>query len=165
MGVYSVWIEPASIKELTSQSVINVTEAYEFEIKKGAFTNTSVLTKNPGCAVVIMLNSFLSLFNVVVERLKLFINMNEKLELNELCTSLHENSRNYVLNKFFHFYYEKISSILTSKCVTLPGKFVAIAEMANLTFKRQFIYKRQHVRLLPSVHKQINCRLVRERPF
>jgi len=121
LGVYSVWIEPASIKELTSQSVINVTEAYEFEIKKG--------------------------------------------ELNELCTSLHENSRNYVLNKFFHFYYEKISSILTSKCVTLPGKFVAIAEMANLTFKRQFIYKRQHVRLLPSVHKQIHCRLVRERPF
>lgn len=117
LKLYSVWIEPASIKELTSQSLINVTEVYESEINKGAYKNTAVLTKNPGAAVMTMLNSFMNLFNVLLERLKLFLNMNDKLVETggDICQRMYDNARNYALNKFFHFYYEEIASVLTSK--------------------------------------------------
>ena len=34
VGLYPVWIEPTSVKELTSQTLINVSEVYEAEISK-----------------------------------------------------------------------------------------------------------------------------------
>lgn len=119
LKLYTVWIEPASIKELTGQSLINVTEVYESEINKGAYKNIAVLTKNPGAAVMTMLNSFMNLFNVLLERLKLFVNMNDRLanEGGDICQRMYDNARNYALNKFFHFYYESIASELTSKSV------------------------------------------------
>lgn len=115
LDLYTVWIEPASIKELTSQTLINVSEVYDAEITKGSFTNTTTLTNSTGAAVIIMLNSFLNIFNVILGRLSLIQTINEKVESNDLCMRLHENARNYVLNKFLHFYYETIASVLTSK--------------------------------------------------
>jgi hypothetical protein len=119
LQLYMVWIEPASVKEITSQSLLNVSEVYESEISKGACKNTAVLTKNAGAAVITMLSSFVALFSLLLERLKLFLNMNDRLECHELCQRMYENARNYALNKFFHFYYENIASVLTSECCFL----------------------------------------------
>ena len=110
VGLYPVWIEPTSVKELTSQTLINVSEVYEAEIVKGGASNTSVLAKSSGAAVVVMINSFVNLVNTIVERLQLYLNINDKVDSQELCSKMLENARNYVLNKFFHFYYEKIAS-------------------------------------------------------
>ena len=57
LSLYSVWIDPKSILELTSQSVINVKEIFDSNI-----TVTSNIT-TPGSAVLITINSFLNLFN------------------------------------------------------------------------------------------------------
>lgn len=93
---------------------------------------TTVLTNSPGAAVIIMLNSFLNVFNIILERLSLIQTINEKVDSNDLCLRLHENARNYVLNKFLHFYYETIASVLTSKLIQGLLEFVNLLKIKKL---------------------------------
>ena len=117
VDLYLVWIEPVSVKELTSQALINVADTYEKEIQHRQVSggDQSGLVTNPGSAVLIMINSFLSMFHIVLERLNLIINMNEHVGSNEFCTKMLDAARNHCLNKLLHFYYETIASPLLSK--------------------------------------------------
>ena len=62
INLYLVWIEPSAIKEVTSQCLINVKEVYERQMGTGTA---------PDAAVLLMFDSFLFLFNTLLERLSL----------------------------------------------------------------------------------------------
>jgi hypothetical protein len=111
LNLYLVWIEPASVKEVTSQSLINVKEIYENEIAVvGRELQNSAIT-SPGAAVLLIIDSFLLAFHAIFERLNMFVNVTKNSQLGQL---LAQNAKNYVLNKLFHFYYEQIACALSS---------------------------------------------------
>jgi len=105
LSLYSVWIDPKSILELTSQSVINVKEIFDSNI-----TTASTNITTPGSAVLIIINSFLNLFHIILERFNLLLNANAK-----------QMARNYALNKFLHFYYEQIACSLNNSTTTISS--------------------------------------------
>jgi hypothetical protein len=105
LSLYSVWIDPKSILELTSQSVINVKEIFDSNI-----TTASTNITTPGSAVLITINSFLNLFHIILERFNLLLNANAK-----------QMARNYALNKFLHFYYEQIACSLNNSTTTISS--------------------------------------------
>ena len=75
INLYLVWIEPSAVKEVTTQSLINVNEVYEFEISLVGVRETGVAVTSPGAAVLLMFDSFLFLFHTVLQRLAMFSNM------------------------------------------------------------------------------------------
>ena len=110
VDLYLVWIEPVSVKELTSQALINVTDTYEKEIQHRQLSrgDQSGLDNNPGSTVPIMINLFLNMFHLI-------INMNEHVGSNKFCTKMLDAARNHCLNKLLHIYCETIASPLLSK--------------------------------------------------
>jgi hypothetical protein len=101
MDTYSVWIEPASLIEVTSQFFINIKDLYEnnqARLSGQDASNNDLVSSHttPQLAIFIMFDSFLSVFDSVCRHL--------------LQQPTDSSKRNFLLNKFLHFYYEQIVS-------------------------------------------------------
>jgi hypothetical protein len=101
--LYMVWIEPASLIEVTSQFFINIKDLYDNNQARlsGAASqdnNYETISSHttPQLAIFIMFDSFLSVFDSVCKHL--------------LQQATDSNKRNFLLNKFLQFYYEQIVS-------------------------------------------------------
>jgi hypothetical protein len=116
IDIYMAWIEPCSVKEVTSQTLINVSEIYETQVALVPGYNEELLNSTPSAAVLIMIDSFMRLFNSLLERMNMLSMSSSKANSN-LSLSFSQNAKNYALNKFFHFYYESIACSLNSSSI------------------------------------------------
>ena len=93
LDLYQAWIEPMSIKDVTSQNMINPRDTYKNLASGGQITTST--------AVLVMIDSFFSLVNVILDKLL-------------LIEDRVKNARNFLLNTFFHYFYEQVTCSLNS---------------------------------------------------
>ena len=113
LRLYSIWIEPESIKEAIGHSLINVKEIYENEIAILSDKNEIKSLTSQGAACLLFFSSFLSVFHTVFERLNSFT-INNQTEHGDISIEIQQICKNYALNKFFHYYYEQIACSVNS---------------------------------------------------
>jgi hypothetical protein len=176
LKLYTIWIEPDSIKEAIGHSLINVKEIYENEIAiLGDKNETNNLTSQ-GAACILFFSSFLSVFHNIFERLNLFT-INNQIEHINIIIEIQHACKNYALNKMFHYYYEQIASTLNSisaindnvldcyhKCLSkYSSSWYGIMQANNVGFQYEPDY--QSINIMMELCLAPNSRLVRYLAF
>ena len=90
--MYMVWIEPASLIEITSQFFINIKDLFDNNEVRLNLDSQAQAHITPQLAIFVMFDSFLNLFDSVSKHIVL----------------QEPTKRNFLLNRFMHFYYETI---------------------------------------------------------
>lgn len=123
IDLYTVWIEPSSLIEVTSQFFINVNDMFN-ETKSLEAVNRQMSDQmqhhtTPQMAIFVMFDSFLASFDFVCKSLLPSKNIRSPSAIVASPVKTKDTSarRNYLFNKFLHFYYEEIvcSSSLASQ--------------------------------------------------